>query len=227
MHGQNPERLWLWQRTGPWPGSKPWRIEETITARYSSVGSIALFNRRLGNSPMNLLSLLDGLWSYVITFPDVYSRFCFAWASHSYGSEPAREVYRVPSEVFPCPLHYVFMDSVSELMKHFDEEPFIDPTDFNRPLIPWLLCFNAHCPHRSLNLNPPFQFLQQFAKCNMYWPETRASERLGHMLDKIVRPRAIRKWRSHCLLTSQLALPGIMMVGMVPYARRQKRTPIV
>ncbi len=37
--------------TIPRPCSKPWWFEQTNTARYSSVGSIALFNRGLGNSP--------------------------------------------------------------------------------------------------------------------------------------------------------------------------------
>ncbi len=32
----------------------PWWFEETNTAGYSSVGSIALFNQRLGNSPYGL-----------------------------------------------------------------------------------------------------------------------------------------------------------------------------
>jgi len=32
----------------------PWWFEETNTAGYSSVGSIALFNQRLGNSPLDL-----------------------------------------------------------------------------------------------------------------------------------------------------------------------------
>ncbi len=65
---------------------------------------------------------LDGLRRYVITFTDVYSRFSFAWATHSHGSEAAREVYKVVSEVYPYPLEYVLTDNGSESMKHFDEE---------------------------------------------------------------------------------------------------------
>ena len=65
---------------------------------------------------------LDGLRRYVITFTDVYSRFSFAWATHSHGSEAAREVYKVVSEVFPYPLEYVLTDNGSEFMKHFDGE---------------------------------------------------------------------------------------------------------
>ena len=65
---------------------------------------------------------LDGLRRYVITFTDLYSRFSFAWATKSHGSEAAREVFKVVSEVFPYPLEHVLTDNGSEFMKHFDEE---------------------------------------------------------------------------------------------------------
>ena len=65
---------------------------------------------------------LDGLRRYVITFTDLYSRFSFAWATHSHGSQAAREVFKVVSEVFPYPLESVLTDNGSEFMKHFDEE---------------------------------------------------------------------------------------------------------
>lgn len=65
---------------------------------------------------------LDGLRRYVITFTDLYSRFSFAWATKSHGSEAAREVFQVVSEVFPYPLQYVLTDNGSEFMRHFDEQ---------------------------------------------------------------------------------------------------------
>ncbi len=65
---------------------------------------------------------LDGLRRYVITFTDLYSRFSFAWATKSHGSEAAREVFKVVSEVFPYPLQHVLTDNGSEFMRHFDEE---------------------------------------------------------------------------------------------------------
>ncbi len=47
--------------TIPRPCSKPWWFEQTNTARYSSVGSIALFNRGLGNSPQRFDPFVSGL----------------------------------------------------------------------------------------------------------------------------------------------------------------------
>ncbi len=63
---------------------------------------------------------LDGLRRYVITFTDLCSRFSFAWATTSHGSEAAREVFKVVNEVFPSPLQSVLTDNGSEFMKHFD-----------------------------------------------------------------------------------------------------------
>ncbi|HEX2243038.1 MAG TPA: hypothetical protein VHK27_07280, partial [Gammaproteobacteria bacterium] len=46
---------------------------------------------------------LDGIRRYVITFTDHYSRFAFAWATHSHASLAAREFFAIVSEVFPLP----------------------------------------------------------------------------------------------------------------------------
>ena len=66
--------------------------------------------------------LLDGLRRYVITFTDQYSRFGFAWATHSHASLAAKEFFDIVTEVFPYPLQSVLTDNGSEFMKHFDEE---------------------------------------------------------------------------------------------------------
>ena len=65
---------------------------------------------------------LDGIRRYVITFTDHYSRFSFAWATHSHASLAAREFFGIVTEVFPYPLQSVLTDNGSEFMKHFDEE---------------------------------------------------------------------------------------------------------
>lgn len=65
---------------------------------------------------------LGGIRRYVITFTDHYSRFAFAWATHSHASLAAREFFEIVGEVFPYPLQSVLTDNGSEFMKHFDEE---------------------------------------------------------------------------------------------------------
>lgn len=65
---------------------------------------------------------LDGLRRYVITFTDHNSRFSFAWATKSHGSEAAKEFFNIVTEVFPYPLEHVLTDNGSEFMRHFDEE---------------------------------------------------------------------------------------------------------
>ena len=65
---------------------------------------------------------LDGMKRYVITFTDHYSRFSFAWATHSHASLAATEFFNLVTEVFPYPLQSVLTDNGSEFMKHFDEE---------------------------------------------------------------------------------------------------------
>jgi transposase InsO family protein len=65
---------------------------------------------------------LDGIRRYVITFTDHYSRFAFAWATHSHASLAAREFFAIVTDVFPYPLQSVLTDNGSEFMKHFDQE---------------------------------------------------------------------------------------------------------
>ena len=59
---------------------------------------------------------------YVITFEDLYTRFCFAWETTSHASEAAREFFLLCLKVFPFPVSFVLTDNGSEFMKHFDEE---------------------------------------------------------------------------------------------------------
>src|SRR5262245_19538245 len=156
---------------------------------------------------------LEGLRRYVITFTDQYSRFGFAWATHSHASLAAREFFGIVVEVFPYPLQSVLTDNGSEFMKHFDEEIrrlhknhwhtyprtpkmnahverfnrtiqeefidyhhelLIDPDQFNRQLIPWLLWYNAERPHWALELKSPVQFLlkENPTLCKSWWPNT-------------------------------------------------------
>lgn len=45
-----------------------------------------------------------------------------------------------------------FNRTIQEEFLIYHEELLVDPKQFNRPLIPWLLWFNADRPHWSLNL---------------------------------------------------------------------------
>jgi len=65
---------------------------------------------------------VDGVRIYVVTFTDLYSRFSFAWATRSRGSEAAREFFNFVCELFPYPLTNVLTENGSEFMKHFDQE---------------------------------------------------------------------------------------------------------
>lgn len=78
-----------------------------------------------------------------------------------------------------------FNRTLQEEFLFFHEDLLLDPADFNRPLIPWLLWFNADRPHWSLNLQSPLQFINQSKKCNMYWPDTSPclSSRCNYILD--------------------------------------------
>lgn len=63
---------------------------------------------------------VHGTRRYVITFTDLYSRFCFAWSTTSHASQAALEVLQHVQTVFPHPLINVLTDNGSEFMKHFD-----------------------------------------------------------------------------------------------------------
>lgn len=63
-----------------------------------------------------------GARRYIVTFTDTYSRFAFAVATASHGSQAAKEVFDAVRSVFPYPLEYVLTDNGSEFMKDFDAE---------------------------------------------------------------------------------------------------------
>ena len=67
-----------------------------------------------------------------------------------------------------------FNRTIQEEFLLYHEELLVDPKQFNRPLIPWLLWFNADRPHWSLNLKSPVQFLTEKhpKECKMWWPNT-------------------------------------------------------
>ena len=69
-----------------------------------------------------------------------------------------------------------FNRTIQEEFLLYHEELLVDPKQFNRPLIPWLLWFNADRPHWSLNLKSPVQFLtEKYPKeCKIWWPNTLA-----------------------------------------------------
>lgn len=66
--------------------------------------------------------ILHGSRRYIITFTDVYSRFSFAWATHSHASQAATDFFHLITQVFPYQLQYILTDNGSEFAKAFDQE---------------------------------------------------------------------------------------------------------
>lgn len=63
---------------------------------------------------------IDGTRRYILTFTDIYSRFCFAWATTSHSSRAAAHFFFVVSQIFPYPIKRVLTDGGSEFKKDFD-----------------------------------------------------------------------------------------------------------
>lgn len=66
--------------------------------------------------------IIHGSRRYIITFTDVYSRWSFAWATTSHGSQAAKEFFDLVTFLFPFPLEFILTDNGSEFMKRFTEE---------------------------------------------------------------------------------------------------------
>lgn len=58
---------------------------------------------------------------YLITFEDIYTRFCFAISTASHASLAAREFFNYCLKVFPFPIDFVLTDNGSEFKKHFNQ----------------------------------------------------------------------------------------------------------
>lgn len=67
-----------------------------------------------------------------------------------------------------------FNRTIQEEFIDYHEDLLVNPNEFNRELIPWLLWYNAERPHWSLKLKSPVQFLLQRNPplCNSWWPNT-------------------------------------------------------
>ena len=67
-----------------------------------------------------------------------------------------------------------FNRTIQEEFIDYHQDLLLDPDQFNRRLIPWLLWYNAERPHWALKLDSPVQFLlkQNPALCNSWWPNT-------------------------------------------------------
>ena len=105
--------------------------------KLSHFGKAKIINRqKVARKPMDFKAEYPGhcvaldtiekhLWGrryYVITFEDLYTRFCFAWETTSHASLAAKEFFTLCLKVFPFPIAFVLTDNGSEFMKHFDEE---------------------------------------------------------------------------------------------------------
>jgi len=66
--------------------------------------------------------LMGDVRRYIITFEDIYTRFCFAWSTSSHASTAAKEFFNLCLKVFPFPVTFVLTDNGSEFAKNFAEE---------------------------------------------------------------------------------------------------------
>ena len=68
-----------------------------------------------------------------------------------------------------------FNRTIQEEFIDYHQELLITPDEFNRRLIPWLICYNAERPHWGLELNSPVQFLlkENPSLCKTWWPNTK------------------------------------------------------
>jgi putative transposase len=67
-----------------------------------------------------VVRFLDGTKRYILTALDVKSKFAFAYAFTSHGSQSAADFMRTFKEVAPITLTHVQTDNGSEFAKHFD-----------------------------------------------------------------------------------------------------------
>lgn len=66
-----------------------------------------------------------------------------------------------------------FNRTIQEEFVDFNTHTLLNPTRFNAKLIEYLLWYNGHRPHWSLNLLSPIQFLmQKQPESRMWWPNT-------------------------------------------------------
>jgi transposase InsO family protein len=78
--------------------------------------------------PGHLVSLdtivryVESMKRYIITFEDIHTRFCFAWATTSHASLAAKEFFNYCQKVFPFEITFVLTDNGSEFAKHFAAE---------------------------------------------------------------------------------------------------------
>jgi len=98
---------------------------------------------------------VSGLRRYVITFEDIYTRFGFAWATRSHGSQAAKEFFDYCRLVFPYSFTFVLTDNGSEFAKHFAEElKQLHLTHYHTyPRTPKM---NAHCERFNRTIQEEF-----------------------------------------------------------------------
>jgi hypothetical protein len=63
-----------------------------------------------------------GMRRYIITFEDIHTRFCFAWATNSHASKAAEEFFDLCLKIFPRKTDFVLTDNGSEFKKHFSDK---------------------------------------------------------------------------------------------------------
>ena len=65
---------------------------------------------------------INGNRRYIITFEDIYTRFCFAWSTKSHASLAASEFFELCLKVFPFSITFVLTDNGSEFAKEFSKK---------------------------------------------------------------------------------------------------------
>ena len=99
--------------------------------------------------------IVDGCRRYIITFEDIYTRYCFAWSTTSHASLAAEEFFNLCRQIFPFSFDFVLTDNGSEFKKHFDKKVRdLHMTHYHTyPRTPKM---NAHCERFNRTIQEEF-----------------------------------------------------------------------
>lgn len=134
--------------------------------------------------------IVQGSRRYLITATDVYSRFCFAYATKSHASKEAAHVFQSVFGAFPYPIKRVLTDNGSEFMKHFEAE-IQKQHVIHWHTYPKTPKMNAHCErfNRTIQeefvdwnlhlLQDPYQFNKKLADYLVWYNTKRPHKSLG------------------------------------------------
>lgn len=140
--------------------------------------------------------IIHGSRRYLITCEDIYSRFCFAFATTSHASKAAEEFFNLWQQVFPYQTAFVLTDNGSEFKKHFTRRLLeLQITHYHtKPRTPKM---NAHIErfnrtiqeefadyHRQLLLNPD-RFNEKLMDWLIFYNTKRVHHAFGNKLTPV------------------------------------------